>query len=168
MFFRRKPSQPEAPSDLPGLITAALPDADEETRSIVHAVAGLLGCVAYADRDFSAHEEMVAENILSRIDGMTPSRAKDIVARLRLQIVNVSTIECPRYCRTLVQLCTRELRVEVLDALLEIAAADGQIGNDEVVVLRTLTRALGLDQTDYNRLQAPHRDLLVSLQQDPA
>ena len=48
--------------------------------------------------------------------------------------------------------------------LLDVAAADHALGNEEVVLLRQITRALGLEQADYNDLQSKHRDKLSALQ----
>lgn len=137
-----------------------MPDADEETMRIVTCMAGLLGSVAYADRDYSAVEEERVRAELARIDGM-PSAGIDAIAdALRRNIVEVSTIQTQRYCRTLRELADRELRVELLQVLVGVAAADGVISHDEVNVLRQLTASLGLDQADYNAAQEPHREKL--------
>jgi len=137
-----------------------MPDADEDTTRIVTCMAGLLGSVAYADRDYSAVEEERVRAELARINGM-PSAGIDAIAdALRRSIVEVSTIQTQRYCRTLRELADRELRVELLQVLVGVAAADGVISHDEVNVLRQLTASLGLDQADYNAAQEPHRDKL--------
>jgi hypothetical protein len=47
--------------------------------------------------------------------------------------------------------------------LLDLAAADGTISHDEVVLLRNTTQALGLAQGDYNSLQSRHRGRLSAL-----
>ena len=54
-------------------VRAALPAADDETRRIVTAIAGLLGGVAYADRSYAGAEEAVLRAELGRIHGMTPA-----------------------------------------------------------------------------------------------
>jgi hypothetical protein len=46
---------------------------------------------------------------------------------------------------------------------LEVAAADDDISDEEVKVLRQLTTSLGLEQSDYNELQLQHRDKLAAL-----
>ena len=55
------------------------------------------------------------------------------------------------------------LRVELLQTLLELAAADGAITHHETNLLRLVTRALGLSQLDYNHAQAKHRDRIAAL-----
>ena len=72
-------------------------------------------------------------------------------------------MQAPRYSRVLVELADRELRVEILGLMLEIAASDGEIGTSETNVMRQVTTALGLTQADYNELQKKHRDRLAVL-----
>nr|MCU0677346.1 TerB family tellurite resistance protein [Myxococcota bacterium] len=58
------------------------------------------------------------------------------------------------------ELLDRDGRLEVLDTLLEVAAADGVIATSETNLLRRLATALGLTQADYTALQSRHRDKL--------
>jgi uncharacterized tellurite resistance protein B-like protein len=85
------------------------------------------------------------------------------VSALQDEIVAISSTELARDARTLMELADRDLRLHTLELLLELAAADDTIAQQEVVVLRQVTKALGLEQSDYNRLQAKHRALLASL-----
>ncbi len=140
-----------------------LPDADDETVRVVTCVAGLLGAVAYADRDYSAAEERRVRAELARVQGMPEAGIGAVADALRRNIVEVSTVQVQRYCRALRELADRELRLELLDVLVDVAAADGVISFDEVKVLRQVTAALGLDQTDYNTAQERHRDKLAAL-----
>lgn len=163
MFFRRRKPAPSDESELAGIIGSTLPQADAETRQIVTAVAGLFGCVSYADREFSPKESAAVRALLQTIVGIDERSADAIVDALAQNIVHVSTVEAPRYARTLKQLGDRELRLHVLSMLLEVAAADHEISQAEAVMLRQLTTSLGLEQSDYNALQASHRDKLASL-----
>jgi uncharacterized tellurite resistance protein B-like protein len=163
MFFRTKKSEPDHETELARVIATALPDADDETRSIVTAVAGLFGCVSYADLEFSGAEHRVVEASLATIHGISERDAQAILAAVQENIVHVSTVEAPRYARTLKQLGDRDLRVHVLDMLLDVAAADHDLAHAEVVFLRQITTSLGLEQSDYNTLQARHREKLSLL-----
>lgn len=136
---------------------------DADAQRIVTAIAGLLGGVAYADRSYSGEEEALVRAALGQVRGLTPGGVDAILAVLRSDIVHVATVQAPRYCRTLLELCDRELRLQVLDMLLDLAATDGTISHDEVVLLRNTTQSLGLAQGDYNQLQSRHRDKLSSL-----
>jgi uncharacterized tellurite resistance protein B-like protein len=146
-----------------GVVRRELPDADETTTAVVAAIAGLLGSVAYADRSLSAEEDERIRRELARVHGMTEAGIQAICRVLEEHIIEVSTVHTPRYSRVLLELGDRELRLEVLEVMLEIAAADGTIGNVETNVLRQVTTALGLTQGDYNALQEKHRARLAVL-----
>lgn len=137
------------------------------TVAVVTSMAGLLGAVAYADRDYSPQEEARVRIELGRVQGMTRAGIDAICAALRQHIVEISTVQIPRYARTLVELADVELRREVLSALLELAAADNSISLTEANMLRQITKSLGLSQDDYVELQAKHRHLLESLKLIP-
>jgi uncharacterized tellurite resistance protein B-like protein len=150
----------EGAEQIHGAVRTHLPSADDETIRVVTSIAGLLGTVAYADRDYSDAEERRVRAELGRVHGM-PSAGIDAIAdALRRNIVEVSTVHVQRYCRSLRELADRELRAELLEVLVDIAAADGVITHAEVNVLRQVTTALGLDQADYNAAQERHRDKL--------
>jgi uncharacterized tellurite resistance protein B-like protein len=153
-----------SPSDpLLQSVRLAMPKADDDAVQIVAAVAGLLGAVAYADGTLHPAEERLIRDALARIDGITAPGPDAILQVLRSRLAQVATTELPRFTRLLRELATREVRIEVLDVLIDLAAADDTISHDEVTKLRTITQALGLTQNDYNALQAKHRSKLASL-----
>jgi uncharacterized tellurite resistance protein B-like protein len=143
-------------------VRSSLPDADDETVKIVTAVAGLLGGVAYADRDYTEAEARELEDGLSRIHGLVPAGVRAVMHAVTDHMLDIATVQAPRYCRVLREHADRDLRLEVLDMLVSIAAADGVISHDEVTLLRNTTTALGLTQADYNDAQSAHRDKLSS------
>jgi len=154
---------PEGARGFAGVVRANMVGSDEETVRIVVAVAGLLGTVAYADRRYAPEEEQRIRQELERIHALTPSAVDTICAALREHIVEISTIEAPFYGRELLLLADRDLRVEVLGALVDLAAADNEITVTETNLLRLTATALGLTQDDYNASQARHRDKLAVL-----
>lgn len=155
------PSQ--AATTLEEVVRAHLPEADEATMKLVVALAGLLGTVAYADRDYSDEEERRIRIELGRVSGLTEAGVDAICAVLRQHIVTIATVEAPTYAREVRELGERELRLEVLGALVDLAAADDDISVAETNVLRALVPALGLSQADYNAAQSRHRDKLSVL-----
>jgi uncharacterized tellurite resistance protein B-like protein len=140
-----------------------LPLADAETVRVVAALTGLLGAVAYADRNYSNEEEELVRQVLGRIQGMTAAGIDAVCAALRRHVVAASTVMIPHFARELRELADPELRREVLDALVDLAAADSQITTSETNLLRQITTSLGLAQGDYNESQARHRERLSSL-----
>jgi uncharacterized tellurite resistance protein B-like protein len=153
----------EAPSELLGTIRKHLPGADEETVRVVAALAGLLAAVAYADREYSDTEEAEVRASLGRVHGMTSTGADAVCDALKRTLVSHVAVEVPRCTRTLRELGDVELRREVLDALVDLAAADGRITTPETNLLRQVTTALGLSQSDYNASQERHRERLSVL-----
>jgi uncharacterized tellurite resistance protein B-like protein len=155
-----KATDPVVRTRLAEVVAAHLPEADDETARLVVAVAGLLGTVAYADREFAVTEETRIKHELSRVHGLTPGGVDAICGLLRQHIVHIATVEAPIYARELRELADPGLKREVLDALVDVAAADGEITMAETNVLRATATALGLSQSDYNASQARHRDKL--------
>ena len=140
-----------------------LPEADPETVTVVSSMVGLLGAVAYADRDYSSAEETHVRDELGRVHGMTARGIDAICTVLREHVVEISTVEIPRFARALVELADDELRREVLGALVALAAADESISLAETNLLRQITKSLGLSQQDYLEAQQKHRQHLSAL-----
>lgn len=157
MFGRKTPPTPEtADVQLLGAVRAALPAADEDTVAIVSACAGLLAVVAYADREFSAAERERVRSQLETVSGIGAAGAGAVASVLEAHVVELSTVHATRFTRVLKELGARELRLHVLEMLVELCAHDEQLRQAEVVLLRQTATSLGLDQDDYNRLQAAH------------
>ncbi len=140
-----------------------MPDADEDTVRIVAAIAGLLGAVAYADGVYDPAEATQVRQELQRIQGLDDRGVQAIVCMLEQQLVELAAVDVTRATRVLRELGNQDLKREVLAVLLRLAAADGSIATREVTLLRQITSALGLAQSDYNALQAEHRHLLAIL-----
>jgi uncharacterized tellurite resistance protein B-like protein len=162
---REKSPLDEASADqlLRAVVRRALPRADTDTVSIVSACAGLLAGVAYADRDFSAAEAQEIERQLGAVDGIGSEGTRAIVSALELHRIELANVHTVRFARTIRELGTRDLREHVLGMLVALAATDDTITQAEVNTLRQVTTALGLEQADYNRLQAEHRQKLGTL-----
>ncbi len=154
---------PEGGTVLARTVRAEMDGTDDDAARIVAAIAGLLGSVAYADRDYAAVEEARIREQLGRVHGLTATGGDAICAVLREHIVEISTVEAPLCARELLALADRDFRLEVLDALVDLAAADDAITVAETNVLRLTATALGLTQDDYNAAQARHRDKLKVL-----
>jgi len=167
LFGNKGKKQPldDASADelLQSVVSGVMPQADADTVSIVSACAGLLAGVAYADRDYSPAESQEIERQLGAIEGIGPGGIQAITRVLDLHRVELASVHIVRFARTLKELGTRDLREHVLAMLVALAASDDTITLAEVNTLRQLTSALGLEQADYNRLQAEHRQKLETL-----
>ena len=167
MIFRRKESPkevtPEARDRLAQIVEQYLTDADDATRRIVTAVAGLLAKVAYADGHYSTQEEATIQKELSRVHGLSQGGVDAICGLLADQISHVALLGDHDWTRDLRELAGRQLRLEVLEVLVEMAVADEVLKHDEQTQLRRIAKALNLIQDEYNALQAKHRDNLSTL-----
>lgn len=154
---------PRGTEEILARVREHLPDADDETARVVAALGGLLAAVAYADRDYSSDEEAVVRRLLARVHGMTDAGIDAICDAMRRHVIEASTVGIPRFTRELRELGDAELRREVLEALVDLAAADGRITMNETNLLRQITTSLGLSQSDYNDAQTRHRERLSIL-----
>jgi len=167
MIFRRKNSEqelsPQARERLAKIVEQYLTDADDATRRIVTAVAGLLAKVAYADGHYSVQEEATIQKELGRVHGLSQAGVDAICGLLADQISHVALLGDHDWTRDLRDLAERQLRLEVLEVLVEMAVADEVLKHEEQVQLRRIAKALSLTQDDYNAIQAKHRDKLSTL-----
>jgi uncharacterized tellurite resistance protein B-like protein len=167
MIFRRKNSEqelsPQARERLAEIVEQYLTDADDATRRIVTAVAGLLAKVAYADGHYSVQEEASIQRELGRVHGLSQAGVDAICGLLADQISHVALLGDHDWTRDLRDLAERQLRLEVLEVLVEMAVADEVLKHEEQVQLRRIAKALSLTQDDYNAIQAKHRDKLSTL-----
>lgn len=162
VFFRNKP-EPRPTSALERVVAERLPKTDEATRRVVTAIAGLLACVAFSDHVMSPEEERSIRVELGRIHGLDAFAVNAITDVVKAEARRLSAEGDQLFARDIRELCEREQRVEVLDAVLEIAAADGRLTLDETNYLRRLATKLGLSQEEYVLVQERHRDKLTVL-----
>lgn len=136
-----------------------LPNEDADTRRLVAAIAGLLAATADADGVYDPAEEVTIRQELHRIHVLSEHGVEAVVALLRTHLRPLASDELG-HAGVVRALLDRDGRLEVLDTLLEVAAADGVISTPETNLLRRLATALGLTQADYTTLQSRHRDKL--------
>jgi uncharacterized tellurite resistance protein B-like protein len=165
MIFRKKPAaEPQsALARIEALVAQHVPDADADTRAIVVAIAGLLAGVAYADRTYNAAEQAHVHAALARVHGLSAAGAEAICDVLKRHLIEIAAVNPQQHTRRLRELGDLELRRDVLDALVDLAAADHDLSMAETSLLRRTAGALGLDQNDYAAAQARHRERLSVL-----
>ena len=166
MFFRRtpKPASHPAGDPLQALVQEHATDDDPEAQRLIVAVAGLLACVGHADRNYNEAEQAYVRSALSRMQALLPEGVDAICGVLAQQGARIASVNPQAYTRELRERADLELRREVLDVLVDLAAADGELSLAETDLLRRTTSALGLSQDDYLAAQQRHRDKLKLLQ----
>jgi uncharacterized tellurite resistance protein B-like protein len=163
MFFGKKPAKsgPTTGQErIAVLIREHLPDADEDTLEVVGAMTGLLACVAYADRTYDHAEQQHTRQSLQRIHGLSAAGVDAMCETLRDHIAELAHASMQVHTRQLRERCEVEVRREVLDVLVDLAAADGELALAETDLLRRTASAMGLTQDDYLAAQARHRERL--------
>ncbi len=141
-------------------VASRMKGASSDHIDVITAVAGLMAAIAYSDRTITEEEMRLLRAELSRIDELGPVGADVVCETLSEHALRLSTSFVPRFTRTLRDGLPLENRLEVLDALLKVAGADGSITFDEISSLRNITTSLGLSQAHYNQLQENYKDLL--------
>ncbi len=155
--------RPSASDELRQLVQRSLPEANAETAAILGAVAGLLAFVAYADRRYSEQERAAVQAALAQMQGL-PDHAIDAISELLgSRIRDLAAESLSTYTRVLYELTERAARLEVLDVLMDLAAADEVLSMDETNELRRIAKLLGLSEDEYVTAQARHRGRLSVL-----
>lgn len=166
-MFTKKPRQPTKAATgierIESLVHEHLPDADAETRQLVVAIAGLLASVTYVDRVYVEAERAHVRQVLSNVHGLPQAGAEAICAVLGQHVAEIAAGSPQRYSRVLCELAEPELRREVLEMLVDLAASDGELSMAETDSLRRTTTALALSQDDYVAAQTRHRARLSVL-----
>lgn len=168
LFFRnrntdRPPKRPPVSAELAQRVRESLPDADDEDVRVATAVAGLFAVVAYADREYLDSERQRIRDDLGRLPMFTEAATDAVCGLLDSSIVELATGNSQAFTRDLRELLDVEGRREVLEVLVDLAAADGSIAQTEADTLRRLTAALALSPDDYLAAQDRHRSRLSSL-----
>jgi uncharacterized tellurite resistance protein B-like protein len=154
-------------SRLSAAVRTYAPELSSESQLLVTAVAGLLGSVAFADHEYSGAEAARVREELLRVQGLDRQAVDAVCAILKADIVELSTIDFQYWARILRDDGTRELRVEVLNILMDLAAIDDDVSVAETNTLRRITVLFGLSEQDYLSAQDRHRDKLSVLKAPP-
>jgi uncharacterized tellurite resistance protein B-like protein len=108
---------------------------------------GLMGIVAHADHDI--HEQELEE---IRVQLSREGNFDDDTMDLLLNIVEEESVRGLDRYRLITEYTkdvTPEGRVELLDLLFGVAAADGEVGHHELEELRSMSSSLGLSHKQY-------------------
>lgn len=155
----RKPNERVSGDDLLArVVRERMPGADDETQRLVVSVCGLVASVVYADRQYTPEEQAQVRKALSHVHGLDAAGVDAVCEVLEKHMVQIATINPQKHTRELRDLTDVEFRREVLDLLLELAAADDKLTLVETDLLRRTASAMGLTQDDYLHAQAKHKD----------
>lgn len=120
---------------------APLTDPDAEL-----ALAALLVRLARADDHYDISEKARIDRVLSARRGLSVSEAGDL--RHRAEVLESKAPDTVRFTRALKEMIPHEDRIGVIEALWEVALADGEREAQEDALIRLATNLLGINDRD--------------------
>lgn len=118
-----------------------LPDSDARL-----ALAALLVRLARSDGDYAAEErKQIGETLAARY-GLDPSQTKALMQEA--EAVEAEAPDTVRFTRAIKEAVAYEERILVIEALWQIALADGKRSADEDALLRMVAPMLGINDRD--------------------
>lgn len=110
------------------------------------ALAALLVRIARADGTYDEQEQVRIERVLALRDGLAAPEAAAL--RLRAEEIEVEAADTVRFTRLLKTMVPLEDRAGVIEALWEVALADGHRGAEEDAQIRLAANLLGINDRD--------------------
>lgn len=154
---------PRASEELQALVARSMPKADAHEAAVVGALAGLMATVAHADRKYTEAEREAVSSAFAKIGSLASEALGAIEELFAERLTDLAHEPLQTYTRVLYEGMTREARLEVLEALMDLAAADELLDMHETNLLRRIARGLGLSDQEYVASQERHRARLSVL-----
>lgn len=126
-------------------------------------LAGLLGKVAYSDKDISKVELEEIKNILGRETKLSTTHCDILLEVLKTHTTALSGLEDYQYTRILDETLSREEKCAVLALLFSVAGADDSISSEEDRSINLIAKGLHLPHSDYIDARRPFLDKLDAL-----
>lgn len=148
---------------LHGALSRHLAGMETDEVKKVAGFAGLLGKVAASDMEISREEVTAIESILVGVLGLSKAESAfllDLIAHHRVQLFSV---EDHIYARLVNELCSREEKQRLLEALFSVAAVDHSVSQEEDAVIWTIAKSLRLSHREFisaRKQVAEHLDVL--------
>jgi uncharacterized tellurite resistance protein B-like protein len=147
-------------------IVKRLQSLDPEKARYLAAFAYVLGRVAHADLEVSEAETRQMETILQRLGHLPEEQAVLVVEIAKSQNRLFGGTEGYLVTRELKQITSFEQRLEILDCLFEVSAADDSISAVEENLIRQIASELGLSLQDYVGARAAWSDKRAVLRRE--
>ena len=132
-------------------IAAQMDGADSREVTRVVGVAGLLARVAFSDRKFQRQERELVTRQLATLTGMSDTDRKVVLGALTINVDTVDESAAKRYAMGLRDLGDKDLCLQVMRMLVDVAGADGSVAEGELWSLRAIANDLGLSVSDFER-----------------
>ncbi len=124
----------------------------------------VLARIAHADLDIDDTEIAEMERIVRRIAHLSEPEAALVVQIAKSQAQHLGGTENYVVTREFRELASKEQRVELLQCIYAVAAADGSISGEETTEIQAIAEELGFTRPEANALRSAYRDKLSVLQ----
>jgi uncharacterized tellurite resistance protein B-like protein len=116
---------------------------------LITGVAGLLGNVAHADLEITSAEVAKIRRILGERLNLTDAQVAAIVELLLKHRVQLFAVESHIYTRLVNEVADRQQKIDLLEVLFSVAAADQAISGEEGAAVRLVAEGLKLSHRDF-------------------
>jgi uncharacterized tellurite resistance protein B-like protein len=144
-------------------ITGALDRLDPERARYIAGFAYVLSRVARADLLISESETWAMERIVAAHSRLPEEQAIIVVQIAKTQNKLFGGTEDFLVTREFNKIATREQKLELLDCLFAVAAAEDLISTEEDAEIRQISRELALEHRDFIAVRSRYRDHLSVL-----
>jgi uncharacterized tellurite resistance protein B-like protein len=141
-------------------IQAALGDRAEDEVKLVTGFAGLLGKVAYADLEISQKEIGMIRTLLQEKMNLRDSQLGPILKLIELHCIELFSLEDYIYTRMINDVCDRQQKLELIDAMFSVAAANKSISSHEDGVIGGAYKDLQLTHKEFISIKSRYKDHL--------
>jgi uncharacterized tellurite resistance protein B-like protein len=139
----------------------------EPTRARFIAAFGyVLGRVANADLKITPEETRAMERIIMERGGLPEEQALIVVQTAKTRTQLFGGTENFLVTREFSRIASREEKLQLLDCLFAVAAAEGGISTAEDNEIRQITNELGLGHPDFIAVRSKWKDQLTVFKQD--
>ncbi len=152
-----------ADTDTMRRIAAQLEELDEGQARYLAAFAYILGRVAHADSEFSDEETGKMEEVVQGLGHLTGAQAALVVEIAKSQVRLFGATDNFLVVRRFKEMATAEQRVELLDCVFAVSAADDSISSVEEGQAGQIAKELGLTRDEYVAARLAYKDHLESI-----
>jgi uncharacterized tellurite resistance protein B-like protein len=165
-FFRTQPAPAGTPeTDTVRKIVDSLEHMEVEKARYLAAFAYILSRVARADLKVSPDEARAIEHQVKQHGGVTEDQALLVTQIARHQQLLFGATEDFLVTREFNRIATREQKLQLLDCLYAVAAAEARVSVVEDNEIRKVASELGLEHGEIIAVRSRYRDRLAVLRQ---
>lgn len=139
------------------------PNESEDALILFSCVAGLMARVAHVDFEITDSEKEHMKNALIHWMKIENKKAEILTLISLEELKNLQGMDTRKFCTPLVETTNVDTRFEVLEALFELAAADGEVSNDESNEISFIAKTLNLENKYFIAARANVKDYLTNL-----